>query len=79
MGYEVGFLGELRSEEEEEFVCSAQIACQEVGEHAARAVERGGMRLVGFVPGVLERGEGCGAVLGSEDEVALCVVGFEFC
>ena len=37
------------------------------------------MRGVGCVPRVVEGGEGRGAVLGAEEEVAFCFVGLEIC
>jgi hypothetical protein len=68
---------EFRRVEEEEFVRSAEIAGEEVGEYAAGAVEGRRVGVVGLVPGVLERGEGLGRVFCAEDEMALCIVGFE--
>ena len=61
------------------FVCRAQVSCEEVGEGAAGEVEGCGVGRVGGVPGVVEGGEGRGGVLGAEEEVAFCFVGFEVC
>jgi hypothetical protein len=66
-------------EEQEELVCCAQVASEQVGEDTARSVERGGVGVVGCVPGVLEVGEGFGGVFCAEDKVALCIVGLEIC
>jgi hypothetical protein len=74
---EAGLLGQEGREEQEEFVGGAQVAGYQVGQDAAGAVERRGVRVVGFVPGVFEGREDRGRVLGAEEEVALGFVGFE--
>lgn len=70
---------QARCEKEPELVRCAQVASEEVGEGAARGVERRRVGVVSRVPCVFEVGEGFGGVFCAEDEVAFCVVGLEVC
>jgi len=68
-------LAQSRIEENEGFVCKAEVTEEEVWENSACGVQWRRVRFVLRVPFIFELGERFGGVLGAEGKMSLSIVG----